>query len=66
MYRIWSGRHRPPGDYPPYDDSAVGDDQQAQGTPHCLSVEIQQETTAYHLVVFLWLSFLINYLNSIL
>jgi len=65
MGRIQGGSHRP-RDYPPYDDSAVGDDQQAQGTPRCLSVGILQETTAYHLVVFLWLSFLITYLNSIL
>ena len=66
MDRIWGGSHRPPRGYPPYDDSVVGDDQQAQGNPHCLSVEIQQETTSYHLVVFLWLSFPITYLNSIL
>ena len=66
MDRMRGGNHRPPSDYLTYDDPVVGGNQQVQGTPRCLSAGIQQETIAYHLVVFLWLSFLITYLNSIL
>jgi hypothetical protein len=66
MDRIRGGSHPPPGDYSPYDGSAVGGDQQVQVTPSCLSAGILQETIAYHPVVFLWLSFLITCLHSIL